>query len=133
MISEIREQNNLAGVDSLTSLADKSINKRGWSAVLLDAYNNRKLPTFISELITRINFAHQQEMMQVNSMRTKLINRLENEINSKRKSQNVTTHDSCQKQTEICRAFYAYEAALADNVDEKDIVKLGSHYRSLLK
>ena len=99
-IREILKQNNLAGVDSLTSLAVKSINKRGCSA-----YNNRKLPTFTSELITRINAAHQQKMMQVNSMRTKLIKPLENKINSNRKSQNVTTHDICQKQTEVCHAF----------------------------
>ena len=69
-ISEILKQNKLPGVDSLTSLADKSINKRGWSSVLLAAYDNRKLPTFTSEIITRINTAHHQEMIQINSTRT---------------------------------------------------------------
>ena len=64
-ISEILKKNKLEGADSLTSLADKSISKPGWSAVLLEAYDNRTRPTFTSELITRINAAHQQEMMQV--------------------------------------------------------------------
>ena len=62
-MSEILGKNHLEGADSLTSLADKSISKRGWSVVLLEAYDGQTRPTFTSELIPRINAAHQQEMM----------------------------------------------------------------------
>ena len=68
-ISKILKQNNLEGSESLTLLADKSINKTGWTSVLLDAYDNRDLPVYTSELITRMNTAYHQEMTQVNSSR----------------------------------------------------------------
>ena len=87
-ISEIIRKNKFEGADSLANLADRSINKCGWSVDLLEAYDGRKKPMFTSELITHINAANQQEFSQVNSARTKLINRLETEISTKRKIQN---------------------------------------------
>ena len=68
-ISKILKQNGLEGSESLSILADKSINKTGWTSVLFDAYDTRTLPVYTSELITRINTAHHQEMTQVNSSR----------------------------------------------------------------
>ena len=43
-ISKILKQNGLEGTESLSLLADKYINKTGWTSVLLDAYDNRTLP-----------------------------------------------------------------------------------------
>ena len=70
-ISRILKQNDLEGTESLSLIADKTVNKTGWTSVLLDAYDNRSLPVYTSELITRINTAHHQEMTQVNSTRKK--------------------------------------------------------------
>ena len=61
-ISRILKQNGLEGTESLSLLADKTVNKTGWIYVLLDAYDNRSLPVYTSELITCINTAHHQEI-----------------------------------------------------------------------
>ena len=79
-ISRILKQNGLEGTESLSLLADKTVNKTGWTSVLLDAYDNRSLPVYTSELMTRINTAYHQEMTQVNSTRKKLMDHLEKEI-----------------------------------------------------
>ena len=130
-ISKILKQNGLQGAESITLLADKSISKKGWTAVLLDAYANRTLPVYTSELITRINTAHHQEMTQVNSTRKKLIDHLENEISLKKKFQNDITNDFCHKQTDPIRTQIAYETALADRIDQAELVKLRSHFQSV--
>ena len=78
-ISEIIQKNGLLGASNLSTLADRSIGKRNSSAVLLKAYDERKIPVFTSKLITRINVVHQQEINQINSTRTKFITRLKNE------------------------------------------------------
>ena len=90
-IRKILKQDGLEGSESLSLLADKSINKTGWTSVLLDAYDNRTLSVYTSELITRINTAHHQEMTQVNSTRKKLIDHLEKEISLRKKYLN----DAC--------------------------------------
>ena len=90
-----------------------------------------KKTVFTSELITRINVVHQQELHHVNSTRTKLINRLETEISTKRKAQNNAVQEVRIKQGEIRRALNAHAAAVADNVDRQEILKLHSYHRSL--
>ena len=43
-ITRILKQNGLEGTESLSLLADKTVNKTGWTSVLLDVYDSRSLP-----------------------------------------------------------------------------------------
>ena len=130
-ISKILKQNSLESSESLSLLADKSINKTGWTSVLLDAFDNRNLPVYTSELITRINTAHHREMTQENSSRKKLIDHLENGINLRRKFLNDTDNDFRRKHTELIRATAEHDAALANHLDRAEIDKLYSHKQSV--
>ena len=121
-ISKILKQIGLEGSESLSLLADKSINKTGWTSFLLDAYDNRTLPVYKSE---------HQEMTQVNSSRKKLIDHLENEINLRRKYLNDTSNDIRRKHTEIIRASAEYDSALANHLDPAEIDRLYSHKQSV--
>ena len=84
-ISRILQQNGLHGTENLSLLADKTINRTGWSSVIMDAFDERAIPVYNSELITRINTAHHQELNQINSTRKKLIEHIEKEINYRKK------------------------------------------------
>ena len=96
-ISRILKQNGLEGTKNLSLLADKAINKTGWTSVLLGAYDNRALPVYTSELITRINTAHHQELTQINSTRKKLIDHLEKEISYRKKQITDACHEMRRK------------------------------------
>ena len=72
-ISRILKQNGLEGTENLSLLADKTINKTAWTSVLLDVYDAWAVPVYTSELITRINTAHHQELTQIYLTRKKLI------------------------------------------------------------
>ena len=130
-ISRILKQNGLEGTESLSLLAEKTVNKTGWTSVLLDGYDNRFLPVYTSELITRINTAHHQEMTEVNSTRKKLIDHLEKAISLRKKH----LHDSCtemkQKHTYVIRSIAGYETAITNHLDQAEIVRLHSHKQSL--
>ena len=66
-ISRILQQNHLLGAESLSLLADKTINKTSWTSVIMDRFDARAIPVYNSEFITRINTAYQQETSQINS------------------------------------------------------------------
>ena len=70
-------QNHLLGAESLSLLADKTINKTSWTSIIMDRFDARAIPAYNSELITRINTAYQQETSQINSTRKKLIEHIE--------------------------------------------------------
>ena len=72
---------------------DKTINKIGWTSVIMDAFDARAVPVYNSELITRINTAHHQEINQINSTSQKLIAYIEKEINYRKKQ----TSDACNE------------------------------------
>ena len=59
-ISRILQQNKLLGAESLSLLADKTVDKSTWTTVIMDRYDSRSIPIYNSELITRINTAYQQ-------------------------------------------------------------------------
>ena len=96
---------------------------------MLNEYDNRTLPVYTSELITRINTAHHQEMTQVNAIRKRYIDHLENEINLRKKDQNDLTNDIRAKQLDLICAQTAYDTALNNRVDQAELVKIYSHYR----
>ena len=92
-ISRILQQNGLHGTENLSLLADKTIKKTGWTSVFMDAFDAQAVPVYNSELITRINTAHHQELNQINSNRKKLIDHLEKEINYRKKQMTDACND----------------------------------------
>lgn len=106
-IFRILQQNGLKGTENLSLLVDKTINKTGWTSVLLDAYDARAVPVYTSEFITRINTAHHQELTQINSTRKKLIDHLEKEISYRKKS--IT--DACNEMRPMYARVKASQSA----------------------
>ena len=104
-ISRILKQNGLEGTESFSLLADKTVNKTGWTSVLLDAYDNRSLPVYTSELITRTNTAHHQELTQINSTRKKLTDHLEKEISYQKKQITDACNEMRRKYTDVIRSY----------------------------
>ena len=87
---------------------------------------------YTSELITRINTAHHQEMTQVNSNRKKLIDHLEKEISLRKKYLNDACNEMRWKHTEIIHALAEYETAIANHLDRAEIDRLLSHKQSVV-
>ena len=115
-ISRILKQNGLEGTENLSLLADKTINKTGWTSVLLNAYDTRAVPVYTSEFITRINTAHHQEMTQVNSTRKKLIDHLEKEVSFRKKQLNDACNEMRRKYTDVIHSYNDYETAISNNL-----------------
>ena len=87
---------------------------------------------YTSELITRINTAHHQEMTQVNSTRKKLIDHLEKEISLRKKYLNDACTEIRRKHTDIIRALAEYETTTANHLDRAEIDRLHSHKQSVV-
>ena len=92
---------------------------------------SRSLPVYTSELITRINTAHHQEMTQVNSTRKKLIDHLEKEISLRKKYLNDACTEMRRKHTDVIRSLAEYETAIANHLNQAEIDRLHSHKQSL--
>ena len=104
-ISRILQQNGLHGAENLSLLADKTINKIGWTSVIMDRFDARVIPVYNSELITRINTAYQQETNQINSTRKKLIEHIEKEINYRKRQMSDTCNEMRRKHTDLIRSY----------------------------
>ena len=123
-ISRILQQNGLHGKENLSLLADETINRTGWTSVIMDAFDARVIPVYNSELITRINTAYQQETNQINSTRKKLIEHIEKETNYRRKQMSDACTEMRRKQTDVIRSFNEWQVAIANHLPATDIERL---------
>ena len=85
----------------------------------MDAFDARAVPVYNSELITRINTAHHQEINQINSTSQKLIAYIEKEINYRKKQITDACNDMRRKYTDVIRSFNDHQAAIANHLATK--------------
>ena len=132
-ISRILQQNHLLGAESLSLLADKTVNKTSWTTVIMDRFDSRSIPIYNSELITRINTAYQQETSQLNSSRKKLIEHIEKEINHRKKQLSDAGAEMRKKHTDAIRSYTEWQVAIANNLPEGEINRLHFQHQALAR
>ena len=132
-IGRILQQNGLHRAENLSLLADKTINRTGWTSVIMDAFDARAIPVYNSELITRINTAHHQEINQIHSTRKKLIEHIEKEINYRKKQISDACNEMRRKYTDVIRSHNDHQVAIANHLAVTEIEKLLSQKQSLAK
>ena len=132
-ISHILQQNGLHGTENLSLLADKTINRTGWTSVIMDRFDSRAIPVYNSELITRINTAYQQEISQINSTRKKLIEHIEKEINHRKKQMSDAGTEMRKKHTDAIRSFNEWQVAIANNLPPAEICRLHFQHQALAR
>ena len=132
-ISRILQQNHLLGAESLSLLADKTVNKTNWTTVIMDRFDSRSIPIYNSELITRINTAYQQETSQINSTRKMLIEHIEKEINHRKKQMSDAGTEMRKKRTDAIRSFNEWKVAIANNLPAAEIERLLFQHQALAR